>query len=96
MKRLVLFLALTMGLWHAQASLPSSGKIPFTPFKRIAAELHVPCASSVASSELLEFPAVPPKEGMTVVLKLNQRIIAKLNSGWNQYCGIELNGKDAR
>ncbi|MBQ6472515.1 MAG: hypothetical protein IJJ33_11060 [Victivallales bacterium] len=71
-----------------------SGFIPFTPLRKVAADLRIDCEMTVACSAPIVFPAVPQQEGMTIVLKLNQRILAALNSGWNCYCGIEINGRD--
>ena len=91
MKKVTILLVLFVGLVFADIE---SASIPFTPYRQVVKDLHVRCGASVAASDAVEFPAVPAKEGMSVVLKLNQRIVGDLNSGWNRYCGIEINGTD--
>ncbi len=88
MKILTVFMLLDVGLVFA------AGEIPFSSYKTVVSDFHLYCGASVAASDYIEFPAVPQKDGMTVVLKLNQRIVGSLDSGWNRYCGIELNGTD--
>jgi len=91
MRKAAILLTLSAGLLLAEAP---KADISFAEYHRFAQNLQIPCEAGVAYSDAFEFPAVPQKEGMTIVLKLNQRILAKTEDGWNRYCGIELNGRD--
>ena len=62
----------------------------------VAKEVKIPCVEAIARSDEFEFPAIPQKKGMTIVLKLNQRILSPTSNGWNRYCGIEINGAAMR
>ena len=77
-------------------AVPEKGRIPFTPVMVIAKDVTIKCEEAIAYSDVFEFPAVPQKKGMTIVLKLNQRILSKPNGGWNRYCGIEINKNPMR
>ena len=88
MKKLTLFLMML-------ASLVFAADIAFTPFAKVAKDLHIEPDESFGASEYLDFPAMPKKAGMTAVLKLNQRIYCKTFGGWNRgACTIEINGKE--
>ena len=77
-------------------AVPEKGRIPFTPAMIVAKDVTVKCGEAVSRSDEFAFPAVLPKKGMTIVLKLNQRILSPTNNGWNRYCGIEINGAPMR
>ena len=76
--------------------VPEKGRIPFTPVMVIAKDVTIKCEEAVARSGYFAFPAVPQKKGMTIVLKLNHRILSPTSNGWNRYCGIEINGAPMR
>lgn len=69
-------------------------EVPFEPIFPAVEKVLVPNGHPEAYSDYIEFPAIPPKEGMAVVLKLNQRIVTPKHGGWNSYSGIEVNGRE--
>ena len=79
-----------------QNGVQEKGRIPFTPVIAIVKDVTIPCGEALAWSDSFEFPAVPQKKGMTIVLKVNQRMLSAPNGGWNRYCGIEINGTGLR
>ena len=79
-----------------QKGVQEKGRIPFTPAMVVARDAVIRCEEALAFSKDFEFPAVPQKKGMTIVLKVNQRMLSAPNGGWNRYCGIEINGVSMR
>ncbi len=70
-----------------------AGKIPFTPVFRAEQVVRVPVGDAVMVSNAVQLPALPQKEGMTAVLRLNIRQLTKETDGWNPWCALELNGQ---
>ena len=71
----------------------ASGKIQFAPECRAEQVVRVPAGEAVMVSDVVQLPALPQKEGMTAVLRLNIRQLTKDIDGWNPWCALELNGQ---
>ena len=71
----------------------AAGKIQFAPECRAEQVVRVPAGEAVMVSDVVQLPALPQKEGMTAVLRLNIRQLTKDIDGWNPWCALELNGQ---
>ena len=68
-------------------------KMQFSPVFKAEQAVRVPNGDTVMVSDVVQLPALPQKEGMTAVLRLNIRQLTKETDGWNPWCALELNGQ---
>ncbi len=68
-------------------------KMQFKPVFKAEQAVRVPVGDTVMVSDVVQLPALPQKEGMSAVLRLNIRQLTKDTDGWNPWCALELNGQ---
>ncbi len=85
---------LTLAAVCVAASLLAAQTIPFTPVFRISDPAPVVCGALENATPTLHFPALPARQGMTAVLKVDLRLLDRHFGGWGNWTAIELNGQE--